>query len=254
LPVGKSRGFCYAGSKIAHAISATGLHARERSQLMASKTPPEVAKFALLATAWGFIAIVSFIFLPWVVSGGSSFTGFAYIQEVGSKGLGAIQGNPTSSLADPTALGFLLLILFTPLAAILTIALSIAIQAGNASRRLITFEMIAAALGVVGTLVMFIPNVAQNSDNQRNFAIAGLIVVLTTITSQLQKQLRQFFSSQPTLASIVLIGLVYASVVLANYASFAQIVVKQSGIWLALVSFLLMFYGGTKMIRARRGK
>ncbi|MBA3825111.1 MAG: hypothetical protein H0X24_14595 [Ktedonobacterales bacterium] len=226
---------------------------------MAQKTPPEVAKYALLATVWGFIAILAFIFLPWVVDNAQkSFTGFAYIQEVGSKGLGAIQGNAASSLSDPTALGFLLLILFTPLAAILAIGLSIAVNVGTPTRRLIVGEMVAAALGVVGTLVMFIPNVAQNSDNQRNFAIAGLIVILSTVISQLQRQLRQFFQSQPTLASIVLIGLIYLSVVLANYASFAQIVVKQSGIWLALVAFLLMFYGGTKMIRearkARRGK
>jgi hypothetical protein len=224
---------------------------------MAQKTPPEVAKYALLATIWGFIAIVAFIFLPWVVNGTTSFSGFAYIQEVGSKGLGAIKGNPGSSLANPTALGFLLLILFTPLAAILTIGLSIAVNVGNTTRRLMVGEMVAAALGVVGTLVMFIPNVAQDSVNQRNFAIAGLIVILSTVLSQLQKQLRQFFQSQPTIASVVLIGLVYLSVVLANYASFAQIVVKQSGIWLALVSFLLMFYGGTKMVRearkARRG-
>ena len=225
---------------------------------MAQKTPPEVAKYALLAIVWGFIAILAFIFLPWVINKDGNFSGFTYISEVASKGLGAIKGNPSSSLSDPTALGFLLLILFTPLAAILSIGLSIAVRARSATNGIITGEMVAAALGIVGTLVMFIPNVAENSGNQRNFAIAGLIVVASTVISQLQKQLRQFFQTQPTLASVVLIGLVYISVLLASYASFAQVVVNQSGIWLALVAFFLMFYAGTKMVRearkARRGK
>ncbi len=119
-------------------------------------------------------------------------------------------------------------------------------------------NILATILGLAGTLVMFIPNVAENATTQREFAIAGLVVVASAVLSQIQKPLRNLFKANPTITSLLLVAFAYGSLVLANSISFIQIIVQQAGIWLGLLSFLIGLYSGTRIYRlaraARKGK
>lgn len=220
---------------------------------MAQRTPPGVAKYASLSLVWGIIALVAFAALPWLHSGKTSTTGFAYA-------LKAITGGNKEipSLSDPVGLLFFLSILLIPLAAMAVVATSLVARVRAPSHALIAGNIFAAIVGIVGTIGMFIPNVAENPTDQYKFGVAALIVVASTVISRVQKQLRHFFQDHPTVASVLLLGVAYGSVLLANFATFTSIILDQFGLWVTLVAFLVMTYGGYTMQRearrARRGR
>jgi hypothetical protein len=222
---------------------------------MAQRTPSEVAKYASLGLVWGVIALLAFILLPWLHDGTHGFT---YVGTVAQHGVGAIKGNPQGSLADPVSFLFFLLIVLIPVASIVVIVTSLIARIRPPSRALLNGTIAAAIVGIAGTLVMFVPNVANNPEDQKKFAFAAGVVVLTGVLSRIQKQLRSLFSDHPTVASLLLLIVVYAFIFSENYATFTSIIFSQSGIWLSLVAFLIATFGGYSMIRemrrARRGK
>lgn len=220
---------------------------------MAQRTPPEVAKYATLTFVWGIFALIAFSLLPWLHKGAAHTTGLTYAINVLTKGTKEIP-----SLGDPLGLLFFLSIVLIPLAAVGVLTTSIIARLRQPSRALLGGGIFAAIVGIVGTVGMFIPNVAENPNDQYKFGIAALIVVGSTILSRVQKQLRHFFQDHPTIASVLLLGVAYVSVLSANFATFTTVILDQLGLWLALIAFLVTTYGGFTMERelrrARRGR
>jgi hypothetical protein len=228
---------------------------------MAGKKSPEVPNFATMSFVWGVIALAAFFALPWVANskGGGYTTGFAFALNVANSGIGAIHGVKAASLADPLSLLYFVLILLIPVAALGTAVTGIFMRVRVPEKNnLIVLSFLSVIVGLAGTLVMFIPNVAENATTQRQFEVAGIVVLISAVLSQIQKPIQNLFKANPTITSLLLVGFAYGSLVLANSVSFIQIIVQQAGIWLGLLSFMIALYSGTRIYRlvraARKGK
>ncbi len=235
--------------------------------------PSSVAKYATLSIVWGIIALASFVVLPWILhppantTGGFCYslalnqdktttTGFCYALAVAQNGL-HISGYRGSS-GDPLSLLFLLLVIFIPIAALTNIILGFIAATRSAARPVTNLNIAAAIVGIAGTVIMFIPFVAQNPDNQHKFLFAAVIVVATSVISRVQKQLRKFFQDHPTVASLGLLVIGYAAVWLADQITFTAIILTQVGVWLALIAFVVALYATYRTRReawaVRKGK
>lgn len=241
------------------------------------KVPQGVAKFASMNIAWGILALASYLVLPWVqnapsdttqgfcyalaflqnVNNKNTTTGFCYTIHVAQHGLQFGSGYAASS-GDPVSLLFLLLVLLIPIAAITVIVLGFIARTRNATKVNTNLNIAAAIVGIVGTILMFIPLVAEQTDTQQKFLFAAAIVVATTIVSRIQKQLRNLFQDHPTIASIGLLVVAYLALYLAGQITFEQIIVTQIGVWLGLIAFVISLYAAYRTRReawaARKGK
>jgi len=238
------------------------------------KVPQGVAKFASMNVAWGILALASYLVLPWVrnapatsrqgfcyslafFQGTNTTTGFCYTLNVAQHGLQLGMGYKAQA-GDPLSLLFLLLVLLIPIAAIGAIVLGAIARARGASRTQANLNIAAAIIGIAGTVVMFVPLVAEQADVQQKFLFAAVIVVATTIISRIQKQLRNLFQDHPTIASLGLLVIAYSTIWLANQITFEAIILTQAGVWLALIAFVVALYAGYRTRReawaARKGK
>jgi hypothetical protein len=242
-----------------------------------SKVPQGVAKFASMNIVWGILALASYLVLPWVLNapatsrqgfcysfaflqgfnGANTTTGFCYTIQVAQHGL-QLGAGYRAQAGDPLSLLFLLLVLLVPVAAIGVIVLGFIARARNASRVAANLNIAAAIVGIAGTVVMFIPLVAEQASTQQKFLLAAVIVVATTIVSRIQKQLRNLFQDHPTIASLGLLVIAYATLWLANQITFEAIILTQAGVWLALIAFVVALYAAYRTRReawaARKGK
>jgi uncharacterized membrane protein YiaA len=239
------------------------------------KVPQGVAKFASMNIVWGILALASYFVLPWVLVSSSvtkpggfcyslalnqdktTTTGFCYTLDVAQNGLKlgmGIQAGP----GNPLSLLFLVLVLLIPVAAIGVIVMGFIARVRNASRVETNVNIVAAIVGIAGTVIMFIPLVAENTNIQQKFLFAAVIVVATTIVSRIQKQLRNLFQDHPTIASVGLLVIAYATLYLASQVTFEAIIVTQIGVWLGLIAFVISLYAAYRTSRearaARKGK
>jgi hypothetical protein len=245
--------------------------------------PSSVAKYATLSIVWGIIALVSFVVLPWILlppatttaakslientTSGFCYnlalnhdmtttTGFCYALNVAQNGL-RISGY-TGSAGDPLSLLFLLLVILIPVAAAMNIILGFIAATRSAARPVTNLNIVAAIVGIAGTIIMFVPFVAQDANNQRKFLLAAVIVVGTSVLSRVQKQLRKFFQDHPTVGSLGLLVVAYLAVYLTDQITFAAIILTQVGVWLALSAFIVALYATYRTRReawaARKGK
>jgi hypothetical protein len=241
------------------------------------KVPQGVAKFASMNIVWGILALASYLVLPWVqnapadtqkgfcysfallqsFNGKNTTTGFCYTIHVAQHGLQLGSGYAAGN-GDPVSLLFLLLVLLIPLAAIGVIVLGIIARTRNASKVQTNLNIVAAIVGIVGTVIMFIPLVAEQTDTQQKFIFAAAIVVATAIVSRIQKQLRNLFQDHPTIASVGLLVIAYIALYLASQLTFEAIIVTQVGVWLGLIAFVISLYAAYRTRReawaARKGK
>ncbi len=241
------------------------------------KVPQGVAKFASMNIVWGLLALASYLVLPWVrnapaasrqgfcysfaflqsFNGANTTTGFCYTIQVAQHGLQLGMGAKAQA-GDPLSLLFLLLVLLIPVAAIGAVVLGFIARARNASRVETNLNIATAIVGIAGTVVMFIPLVAEQAETQQKFLFAAVIVVATTIVSRIQKQLRKLFQDHPTIASVGLLVVAYLTIYLASQITFEAIILTQIGVWLALIAFVISLYAAYRTRReawaARKGK
>lgn len=222
--------------------------------MAAQRTPPDVAKFASLSLVWGAVAIAGYIFLPWVSKPNQTDydTGISFAQKFAQNGLALLNGNSTTSLGDPLALTFFVLILLIPVAAVVAFATGIIARVNLPAPLINGSQVTAAIIGLAGTLAMFVPYVVENPENQLKFFESVGVVGFTAILARGRKPIQNLFQRNPALASLIALAAGVITVKLADLSSFTTIVVAQAGLWLALISFGIILYSSTHMARAAR--
>jgi hypothetical protein len=207
----------------------------------------DVAKFAVFTIVWGIVAVASFVALPWVVDKtGQTATG----GNIALSLFGTGPKNVTNLTQQFTSV--LAIILAIPIAGLVLIVLGIVARVRVPSNGQIALQAIVAVIGLLATIFWFIPNVIVNPDDQHKFIQAGIIVAATVVLTRLRQPVMNFFSDNPTIASVLTLALAYAAFWLANQANFTSVVLTQLGLWLTLAAFGLEITGAWRLNRSAR--
>ncbi len=209
----------------------------------------DVAKYAIFTIIWAIVALAAFAALPWVVNNGNTsdqVTGGQIALSVFSsdfKVLNAQHSLPSATYA---------VIFLVPLMGLIILVLGIMARIRVPSPRANGFQIFLGAVGILSTLFWFVPNVLINKGDQNKFIQAAIIVAIAGLITRLRKPIMNFFSNNPTIASVLTVGLLYLTFWLGNQATLFSIVLTQAGLWLTLTAFGLTMYGGYRLGRTSR--
>ena len=213
----------------------------------------EVVKRAMLCVAWGVVAGVAYFGLIGKgVSAIAKATGLIGQGETIDSGLinlttaaGGVSVPASLHTLAVTALAIL------PIAIIATIVLGILLRVRPRQGILAALLIIAAVLGLLGSLVFFLRVVATAS-NGKDFVIALITGVVVSILLRLQRTIRQSYQQNPALVTLLVALLTLVYLVLANGTSITAIFLADIDVWLALIGFAIVFYAGIRIARYRR--
>jgi hypothetical protein len=217
-----------------------------------SSSASEVGKYATLSIVWGIIAAAAFAVLPWVPinNGQQNETGITYISNLATNGFKNLNGGTSSSLSsDPLAFTLFILALFVPIAIVGVLATGFIARIRVPPMILARLHTFMGFVGLTGMLSLFITFVAFNKQDQQGFATAFGIIVLTSIVTRLQSRVRGAFQQRPTISSLGLLAIGYATIWLANQTSLTNVILIQIGLWLTLIAFGVVVYSGYFMQR-----
>jgi hypothetical protein len=214
----------------------------------------EAAKLASLSIVWGVAAAVAYLGgIHKAIDLLKSATNAPGLDFTFDSGLIAL-ATPKGS-AGPTSL-VTLGITALPIAIIATLVLGFLARAKPTMGALPVGLVLAAAVGLIGGVGLFL-NAVNTNENRTQFIAALATIVLVSILLRISKGVRRFYRSNPALVSAI-IGIVsVAYLFLLNGANIPGILLTEIDIWLALASFGIVLYSGINMIglgmRARRG-
>ena len=225
-----------------------------------SQFSSDAAKFSSLGVVWAVIAAVAFVKGTWIAdySSGSAqvVTGLQYTTAILQKGLAVFKGGQTTSLSDPGALAYFVLILLIPVSIVAIFVTSLAMRGHVLRISVVRLYILFGLIGLIATIALFIPYVVENTKVQGDFLLAAAVVVASGVLTRVQQWLRNLFQKNPAVASVGLLVVTGAVLLLANYTTFAQTILTQVGIWLSLVAFTIVIWSGITLrreaIRARR--
>lgn len=214
----------------------------------------EAAKLASLCIVWGVGAAVAYL-------GGIHRAIDLIKNATHAPGLstdfdaGLISLVNTNGGAGPTAL-VTLGITALPIAIIATLVLGFLARAKPTLGALPVGLVLAAAVGLIGGVGLFL-NAVNTNENRTQFIAALATIVLVSILLRISKGVRGFYRSNPALVSAIVGVVSIAYLFLINGANIPGILLSEIDIWLALASFGIVLYSGINMIglgmRARRG-
>jgi hypothetical protein len=213
----------------------------------------EVVKRAMLSVAWGIVAGVAYFgLIGRGVSVIAKATGLIGQGETIDSGLINLT-TTTGGLNVPASLHTLAVtaLAILPIAIIAIIVLGILLRVRPRQGILTALLIIAAGLGVLGSLVFFLRVVATAS-NGKDFVIALVTGVVVSILLRLQRSIRQSYQRNPALVTLLVALLTLVYLVLANGTSITAIFLTDIDVWLALIGFAIVFYAGIGIGRYRR--
>ena len=213
----------------------------------------EVVKRAMLSVAWGIVAGVAYFgLIGQGVSVIAKATGLIGQGETIDSGLINLT-TTTGGLNVPASLHTLAVtaLAILPIAIIAIIVLGILLRVRPRQGILTALLIIAAGLGVLGSLVFFLRVVATAS-NGKDFVIALITGVVVSILLRLQRSIRQSYQRNPALVTLLVALLTLVYLVLANGTSITAIFLTDIDVWLALIGFAIVFYAGIGIARYRR--
>jgi hypothetical protein len=111
--------------------------------------------------------------------------------------------------------------------------------------------IIAAILGIVGGLLLFLAQVATR-ERGTEFIVALITIVIVALLLRLQRFVRRFYSRSPAFATLFFGVFTVVYLVLANGVNISSIVLSQIDVWLAIISFAIVLYAGFNLANAAR--
>jgi len=220
---------------------------------MASKRPDpriEAPKMASLSVAWGIVAGVAYL--------GLIGRAVKYLTTVSpwpgvtiDQGLVTVLSEPSNSAFHFTGVVQTvtqIAVIALPFAIVGVIVLGIA--ARFSPRQLATggLLIVATVLGLAGTLVVFVANVATIT-NGLQFLVALATIVIVAILVRLQRVIRRFYNNAPAFSTLLLTAATLFYLIFSDGVSFSSIIIAQLDIWLALIAFAIAFYAAIRMVR-----
>jgi hypothetical protein len=213
----------------------------------------EVVKRAMLSVAWGIVAGVAYFGLI-----GQGVSLIAKATGLIGQGANIDSGlinltTTTGGLHVPAPLHALAItaLAILPIAIIAIIVLGISLRVRPRQGILAALLIIAAALGLLGSLVFFL-RVVATATNGKDFILALVTGVVVSILLRLQRSIRQSYQRNPALVTLLVALLTIVYLVLANGTSITAIFLTDIDVWLALIGFAIVFYAGIGIARYRR--
>ncbi len=217
--------------------------------MLSRKSDPraDARKYSSLAIAWGVVAGIAYLGLisiavNFVKAQVTSWQGVpvdAGIIQLASAKLGAHSTISTTVIAA------------LPVAIVAVLALGIMARARPTLPAVPLLLIAAAALGLAGSVLLFLALVV-NVKNGTELAVALATIVLVAILLRLSRFIRRFYGRSPAAASMLFALLTVAYLILSNGANISSIVLTQVDLWLSLIAFGLALYAGAVVTRARR--
>ena len=103
-------------------------------------------------------------------------------------------------------------------------------------------------LGLAASLLLIVALVA-NPKNGIQFAIALITIVIVSVLLRLQRGIRRFFRRSPALASLLFAGVTVFYLIISNSANISSLMLEQVDVWLSLLAFAIVAYGGVTLVR-----
>jgi len=115
----------------------------------------------------------------------------------------------------------------------------------------LTGNPIAAILGLIGALLLFLAQVATR-ERGTEFIVAPVTIIIVALLLRLQRFVRRFYSRSPAFATLFFGVFTVVYLILANGVNISSIVLSQIDVWLALISFAIVLYAGFNLANAAR--
>lgn len=135
-----------------------------------------------------------------------------------------------------------------PFAILAIIALGIAARVRPSMVAFGGLLIVASLVGLAGTLVIFIAQVAT-LNIATEFLVALATIVIVAILVRLQKVIRRFYNHAPAFSTLLLTAATLFYLIFSDGVSFSSIIISQLDIWLAIVSFAIAFYAALRLAR-----
>ncbi|HEX5158076.1 MAG TPA: hypothetical protein VFW17_12750 [Ktedonobacterales bacterium] len=103
-------------------------------------------------------------------------------------------------------------------------------------------------LGLAASLLLIVALVA-NPKNGIQFAIALITIVIVSVLLRLQRGIRRFFRRSPALASLLFAAVTVFYLIISNSANISSLMLEQVDVWLSLLAFAIVAYGGVTLVR-----
>jgi hypothetical protein len=145
-----------------------------------------------------------------------------------------------------------------PVAIIASIALGLAVRLRPTQGTFSSLLVVAGLLGIVGTGLLFVDLVANDSSHRSDIILAIGTIIVTAVLLRLQRVVRGFYQRTPAFATLIVGVVAVAYLFLANNTSIFGIVLQDVDVYLGLAAFALVVYAGAQTarhgLRLRRGK
>jgi len=211
----------------------------------------EAPKMASLSVAWGVVAGVAYLGLigravtflttvtPW--SGVTIDQGLVTVLTASSKQSAFHFSGVTQTAAQ-------IAVVALPFAILAIIALGIAARVRPSMVVFGGLLIVASLIGLAGTLVIFVAQVATRNV-ATEFLVALATIVIVAILVRLQKVIRRFYNRAPAFSTLLLTAATLFYLIFSDGVSFSSIIITQLDIWLAIVAFAIAFYAALRLAR-----
>lgn len=214
------------------------------------QTDPRVdaARRASLAIAWGVAAAVAYLGLIYQAvqlivnatngqwSGGNIDQGIVHA------------GTTFKQFGETYAQLATIVVAALPVFIVATIVLGIVARVRPRLTFIAPLLIACGVLGLAASLLLIVALVA-NPKNGIQFAIALITIVIVSVLLRLQRGIRRFFRRSPALASLLFAGVTVFYLIISNSANISSLMLEQVDVWLSLLAFAIVAYGGVTLVR-----